>query len=351
MEATVLIIEDHIELCENAAEILGLANYKVLVAYNGKQGLELARKHVPDMIICDIMMPELDGFGVLRAIQNNPELAAIPFIFLTAKSEFADFRKAMDLGADDYLIKPFNGDDLLKIVEARIKKRRLLSSTVKNKVGQLVTTIDDEDAPHESMAEQGVRRKLRKKDPLFIEGDNPAYFYTVITGKIKTVKTNYWGKEYITEIYKEGDFLGHCALLEGTSYKESAIAIEDSEVVQIPRTEFSKMLVSDKDLAITYIKSLTKLLSGAEEKLLKLAYDSARKRLAEALIYIGGKYHCHKNGEWSFPIHRDILSSVAGLSPESVSRNLTDLRNEGLIETDNGVVRITNPDKLVNLKW
>jgi CheY-like chemotaxis protein/CRP-like cAMP-binding protein len=350
MEATVLIIEDHIELCENAAEILGLANYNVLVAYNGKKGLELAKKHTPDLIICDIMMPELDGFGVLRAVQNNPDLAAIPFVFLTAKSEFTDFRKAMDLGADDYLVKPFNGDDLLKIVDARIKKNRMVTKT-KVKNGHAVEMIEEEIPVKESIADQGIKRKLRKKDPLFIEGDNPAYFYTVVSGKIKTVKTNYWGKEYITEIYKEGDFLGHCALLEGTSYKESAIAIEDSEVMQIPRSEFSRLLVTDKELSISYIKSLTKLLSGAEDKLLKLAYDSARKRLAEALLYIGSKYHCHKNNEWSFPIHRDILSSVAGLSPESVSRNLTDLRNEGLIETDNGIIRITNPDKLVNLKW
>ena len=123
MSASILIIEDSGEIRENTAELLELAGYDVTTAVNGKDGLEQARKIQPDLILCDIMMPELDGYGVLRALENIPELTGTPFIFFTAKSEKSDFRAGMDLGADDYLTKPFTGDDLLRVVSARLKKK------------------------------------------------------------------------------------------------------------------------------------------------------------------------------------------------------------------------------------
>src|SRR5690606_37344723 len=85
-------------------------------------GVELALAHLPDLIICDIMMPVMDGYGVLHILNNNPETSGIPFIFLTAKSEKTDFRRGMEMGADDYLTKPFDGIELLNAVQARLKK-------------------------------------------------------------------------------------------------------------------------------------------------------------------------------------------------------------------------------------
>src|SRR5678816_3414958 len=96
----ILLIEDNDDIRNNTAEILELSNYKVIVAENGKIGVEKALEHLPDLIICDIMMPVLDGYGVLHAINRNPELESVPFIFLTAKSERSDFRKGMEMGAD-----------------------------------------------------------------------------------------------------------------------------------------------------------------------------------------------------------------------------------------------------------
>ncbi|MCA6407955.1 MAG: response regulator, partial [Cytophagales bacterium] len=118
----ILIIEDNLEVRENTAEILELAQYKVITAENGKTGVELAIKGKPDLIICDIMMPVLDGYGVLHMLSKNPETAAIPFIFLTAKSEKSDYRKGMELGADDYITKPFDDTQLLNAIEIRLKK-------------------------------------------------------------------------------------------------------------------------------------------------------------------------------------------------------------------------------------
>src|SRR5688572_13362054 len=97
----ILLIEDNTEVRENTSEIISLANYEVLTAENGKVGVELAQKEKPDLIICDIMMPELDGYGVLHILSKKPETAGIPFIFLTAKTEKNDVRKGMNLGADD----------------------------------------------------------------------------------------------------------------------------------------------------------------------------------------------------------------------------------------------------------
>jgi len=123
---TILLIEDNNEMRENTSEILELAGYNVLAAENGKFGVDLALKNTPDLIICDVMMPELDGYGVLHILSKNHKTAGIPFIFLTAKAEKEDFRKGMNLGADDYITKPFNDVELLDALETRFRKTELL---------------------------------------------------------------------------------------------------------------------------------------------------------------------------------------------------------------------------------
>src|SRR6187402_3562660 len=117
----ILLIEDNSDVRENTAEILLLAGYIVDTAPNGKIGVELAQTEKPDLIICDIMMPELDGYGVLHILNKKTETAGIPFIFLTAKTEKTDIRKGMNLGADDYLTKPFDDTDLLNAIETRLR--------------------------------------------------------------------------------------------------------------------------------------------------------------------------------------------------------------------------------------
>ena len=128
----ILIIEDSSDVLENTAELLELAGYEVFTAKNGKEGLEAARDKKPDLVVCDIMMPELDGYGVLRAFENIPETVGKPFIFMTAKSEKSDIRMGMDLGADDYLTKPFSGDDLIRVIGARLKKSGVIEKILGN---------------------------------------------------------------------------------------------------------------------------------------------------------------------------------------------------------------------------
>ena len=349
MSNTILVIEDNESMRENTSELLELAGYKVVSAENGKLGLDAARKNIPDLILCDIMMPELDGYGVKRALENMPDLIGVPFVYLSAKSEKSDFRVGMDLGADDYLIKPFSGDDLLKVVAARIKKSQRIKKSTNNITG--LNSLMDEAKTVKDISNLSANRtikKLKAKEILFREGDTPNYLYFVISGKIKTFKTNEWAKECITEISGEGDSFGYKALLNGTNYTELAAAMEDSEIALIPKSDFFQLLYSNNDVSLKFIQFIANNLQEAEEKILKMAYDSARKKVAEALLFLHRKYQPGENE--FFAIHRENLSSLAGIAPESISRNLTDFREEGLIETANGGIRILNLRKLEALK-
>lgn len=120
----ILVIEDNAALRENTAELLELSDFQVLTAPNGLQGVELAMEHGPDLIICDIMMPELDGFGVLQCLQNSEKCSQTPFIFLTAKTEKAEVQTGLARGADEYLTKPFDDSELLQAVERQLARIR-----------------------------------------------------------------------------------------------------------------------------------------------------------------------------------------------------------------------------------
>lgn len=118
---TILVIEDNPDILENTSEILELANYRVSLAKNGKEGIALASQESPDLILCDIMMPEANGYEVVRVLKTNPETKNIPFIFVTASVEKKDIANAMGMGADGYLKKPYEADDLLKLISSFIK--------------------------------------------------------------------------------------------------------------------------------------------------------------------------------------------------------------------------------------
>jgi DNA-binding NarL/FixJ family response regulator len=119
----ILVIDDQSQMRKNIATILEMENFQVITAENGRRGVDLAFSEKPDLIICDVMMPELDGYGVLRAVRETS--ATVPFIFLTAKGDKGDLRSGMNLGADDYLTKPVSREDLLAAVHTRLARRRV----------------------------------------------------------------------------------------------------------------------------------------------------------------------------------------------------------------------------------
>ena len=140
---TILIIEDERQIRENIQEILELHGFITVSAADGLEGLQMAEKHQPDLILCDVMMPNLDGYGLIEALRQKPLIADIPLIFLTAKAEYRDQRQGMLLGADDYLAKPFEVNELLEAISMRLEKRQLLTQRYKTQIQQMKTEIYD----------------------------------------------------------------------------------------------------------------------------------------------------------------------------------------------------------------
>ncbi|HKG68426.1 MAG TPA: response regulator, partial [Segetibacter sp.] len=168
----ILVIEDNLEIRENTAEILELANYEVSTAENGKQGVEKALSTHPDLIVCDIMMPQLDGYGVLNIVHNNPNLRNTPFIFLSAKTDKGDLRKGMQLGADDYIPKPFDTTDLLDAVERRLKKAEQLKQDIASSLqglNKLLTIKSGKEAIADFIKDRHID-KYKKKHLIYPEG-------------------------------------------------------------------------------------------------------------------------------------------------------------------------------------
>ena len=314
----ILLIEDHPDVRENTSEILTLANYRVVTAENGKTGVEMAQRENPDLIICDIMMPELDGYGVLHILSKRPELAGIPFIFLTAKSEKTDIRKGMDLGADDYLTKPFDDTALLSAIETRLRKHSLRSKEYQSTLHGLDTFIVDarQVLQLKDLCKDKKVKQYKKKAEIFAEGDTPLSVFFVKSGSIKTFKSHPEGKELIINLYKENDFFGFEPVLENTSYHESAAALEDCEIVMIPRQDFLTLLYRQRDVSAGFISLLCRKVAEREKQLLNLAYSSVRQRTAEALLNIIQL----KSEKDKIGISRDDLAKIVGTASESVIR-------------------------------
>lgn len=346
----ILLIEDNADVCTNTAEILELSNYKVIVAANGKSGVEKAIEQKPDLIICDIMMPELDGYGVLHAVHKNDAIRNTPFIFLTAKSERSDYRKGMELGADDYITKPFTGTELLNAVDSRL-----------NKIDQLKFELSPENGRQEHLSSgdelylltQGRNvNKYKNKQMIYMEGNHPSRIYYVLKGKVKAYKSNEEGKELVTELFSVGDFLGHVALLEGGVYRDSAQAMGDTELAIIPREDFEELLNRNNDVAKKIIQLLAKNISNMEDHLLGLAYNSLRKKVAEALVMLHKKYQGRPEDKFVIDISRESLANIAGTAKESLIRTLSDFRSEKLLDIEpDGNITIPDIKKLEHLLW
>jgi CRP-like cAMP-binding protein/CheY-like chemotaxis protein len=343
----ILLIEDNGDVRNNTAEILELANYKVLSADNGKTGVEMALKEKPDLIICDIMMPVLDGYGVLYALQKNIETMNTPFIFLTAKTEKSDMRKGMELGADDYITKPFSGTELLNAVGGRLKKSELLKqqfSSPHDQPGKVIVG----DMIGELIKGRNIN-KYKKKQVIYFEGNRPGRLFYIQRGKVKTYKTNDDGKELVVELFNKGDFLGYAALLEGTNYKETAEAIEETELAIIPKDDFDELVNSSHQVAGTFIRLLAKNIREKEEHLLGLAYNSLRKKVATALLTLESKYNQDQEENFSIDISRENLATIAGTATESLIRTLADFKSEHIIDMNHGNIIFKNKYKLQNM--
>lgn len=352
MPKKILVIEDNNDIRENTAEILTLAGYTTFTAANGKKGVEAAIREQPDIIICDIMMPELDGYGVLHLLRKNEATQHVPLIFLTAKTERSDYRKGMEMGADDYITKPFDEIELLNAIEIRLKKMELLSNRYPSSPTGFTQFLQDvkDSGLIKQLSEQYDIQKYDRKQPLYSEGNRPRFLYYLIKGKVKTHRSHEDGKEYITNLHNAGDFVGYTAILKEINYTDSASVLEDAQIMQIPKDDFLQMLHKHPDIASKFIHIIAQNVKEKEERLMDLAYSSLRKRVARALIDIADKFNL-KTKDTPIEISREDLAQYIGTATESLIRTLSDFKAEKLIDIQGGKIIVSNMDKLRNLLY
>jgi len=349
MNEKILIIEDHDGIRGNIAEILQMAKYIVFEAENGKVGVEMAIKHIPDIILCDIMMPELDGYGVIYMLNKYIETSTIPFIFLTAKAEHTDLRKGMELGADDYLIKPFDDLELLNAIEVRLRKKALLQQQTQIRANEFKVLVAKTDglAEFAKLIAGHKSRDFKKNQVIYYEEDHGKGIYLIVRGKVKTIKLSVDGRELMTGMYATGDYLGINAVLSRNSYTDTATATEDSTLCMIPLEEVEKVISLYPDVARKFIHILSNDNMAKEEQLLQIAYDSVRKKMAIALLRL---YNNEVSKKTFFSITREDLAALACMAAETVSRTLSDFRNEKLIEREGMLITVLEPGRLAKMK-
>jgi len=344
MSKTILIIEDNDDIRENVVEILELSGYTAFGAASGKAGIELAIKLIPDVILCDIAMPEMDGYGVLYILKRNPVTVAITFIFLTAKAERLELRKGMDLGADDYLTKPFSDIDLLKAIEGRLHNKELVRNA--EQLSKLLTKHNGL-AQLEKITEACKARRLKKDHVLYYEGDFGQGIYLIVSGRIKTIKMITDGREFMTGIYSAGQYLGINVILSSDPYTDTATAIEDCVICMIPKPELDELLLLHPDVSGEFIKLLSNDIKEKEEQLMQLAYYSVRKKMAEAIL----RLNKHKASDVKhFVISREDLAAMSCMATETVSRTLSDFKTEGLIDRTGSTITVLNHAGLSQMK-
>jgi DNA-binding response OmpR family regulator/predicted DNA-binding protein (UPF0251 family) len=347
----ILLIEDDITMRENTAEILGLGNYDVTTAANGIEGVDFAKKGSFDLIICDIMMPKLDGLGVLHVLSNDRKTASIPFIFLTAKAEKADIRLGMESGADDYLVKPFDDTELLKAVSTRIKKHQNLAKHSQHAnidFDQFIQSILKNDHSVDIKIDYSTKTYKSKQD-IFLDGDQIQHLYYLKKGRVKVYKTNHEGKEFITSVLKDGEFLNINMLIQEDQFTSSASAVEASDIVKISKNDFMNLLQSNREITLQFIKILSQNVEEKENQLLSFAYDSVRKKTAETILKLAKKLGHEQKENIKIKITRDDLANLAGTATETVIRCLSEFKSMDLIEIQGREIIIKDMDALENL--
>lgn len=341
---TVLFIEDDNVVRETTAELLELNNYQVLTASNGIAGVALAKEKMPDIIVCDIMMPQLDGYGVLQELSLDTQTKHIPFIFLSAKTEHSDVRKGMNLGADDYLTKPFEEAELISAIKSRIAKYEILEE---QRQQPLESPSDFKIKSMEQLKNEVKKFNLvnfKANEDIYREGQHANRSYLIEKGVVKTTQIDEYGKELITSIYKEGDFFGYSSFKEEHPYQETATTMEESEIYIVPRANLREIVLKNPELSLEMVSFLRNKIVDSKEKMLNMAYGSVRKKTAQTILKFAEKIN--QTPDLSLRISRSDLASVAGIATESFIRTLSEFKKEGIIAIEGRNIRVLELDKL-----
>ncbi|WP_115812927.1 response regulator [Winogradskyella pacifica] len=346
----VLLIEDDTVLRENTAELLEFSNYEVITAANGKLGLEMAMHKKPDIIVCDIMMPIINGYGVLEGLSKHQDTKFIPFIFLSAKTERQDVRKGMDLGADDYITKPFTEDEIVSAIESRIAKAAILKderesvkNTNENNKDELRTLNDLKNF----FDDNGTIFNYSKNDIIYKESHNSNFIYLVLKGVVKCYKFDKKGKELTTALHKEDDLFGYTSFTQNIPYRETATALKDVKMVGVSKAELKDVLDKNHKVTLEVIQLLTDDLTGAKDQLLQMAYSSVQRKTAATILRFAEKINTKP--EDPIKISRNDLASVAGIATETLIRTISDFKKLGLIEMEGRNIKVLDLQKLQDI--
>ncbi|MEM9836045.1 MAG: response regulator [Bacteroidota bacterium] len=341
----ILIIEDNLEVRENLEEILTLSGYDISVAENGLAGVQKALDIHPDLILCDVMMPELDGYGVLNILSKNRQTASTPFIFITAKTEKEDIRRGMNLGADDYITKPFYKDELLMVIEARLKKAALVQQNTKSFPTQLTDAKRGLKTLLATIKEEGKKQIYNKRAYIVRDGDHAREVFLVESGHVHLSRPHEYGKEYIFAELGPGDLFGYASLFEQQPFHYKAqVAQEECICYQLPAKRFFNLINTDQNVAAAVLNLMAGILLGQHEKLTNQAYDSVRRRTALVLSDL-----FEKHGEATITIQREDLAQMVGTAKESVIRALSDFKQAGLISVKGSKISVEKQKELRNL--
>jgi len=347
----VLFIEDDTVVRENTAELLELANYSVVTAPNGKIGISQAKKHMPDIIICDIMMPELNGYAVLQILSKEKATKHIPFIFLSAKTERQDIRKGMNLGADDYITKPFDESELFSAIESRLAKIAILEdTTIKENSNTQTTTVDQLktlDHLKNYFIETVEEYSFNPGEIIYNEGGNSNFVFLVHSGVVKTYKSDIQGKELITALHNDGDFFGITSFSHNIPYQETATAIENTKILRLAKNELKNILLNNHEVTLQLIDHLSDSVAEIKENLIEMAYSSVRKKTANTILQFTEKISAIQGD--SIHISRSDLASIAGIATETFIRTISDFKKEGIIDLEGRNIKILNLAKLKNV--
>ena len=341
----ILLVEDDTSLRENIEELLDLSGFQVFSTPNGRMAIDIAQKERPDVVLCDIMMPEVDGYEVLEQFSSCETTQHIPFIFVSAKTERHDVRKGMDLGADDYLTKPFEEDELLNAIHSRLEKAEHLESVFLKRSAH--TKEHDIRSLHELknfFDDHGQLFSFKKDETIYTVDEHSNMIYLILNGVVKSCGLDEEGKELITSVYSEDDFLGFTSLTENLPYREYAIAIEDVELAGISKLQVKSILEENQNVSLELLNVLAEDLVHIKKQLLQMAYSSVRKKTAQTLLMYC--HAMHKSKGAPLKISRSDLAGVAGIATESLIRTLSDFKNEGLITIENRDIRVLDPEAL-----
>ncbi len=345
--AKVLVIEDNTELRENVVEILALAGYESMGASSGKIGINIAVSQQVDIILCDVMMPDLDGYGVLKILSERDDTRGIPFIFLTAKGEQEDLRRGMNLGADDYVTKPFYKDELLRVLEVRLRKNTSRKAQAKLPSFSNWTGFLSEAALHAAMdtlLQESTSRSYRRGEAVYRQGEQVRDMFLLRRGFAKHQNTTDFGKTLIVFVFKAGDLFGYPELIANRAYEHDTIALTDLEVDFIPAHNVRERLASDPNIADLLLGYLAFGLLDADERMMNQSYLSVRKRCASTLLRAEKVF-----GKHAWPMSREELSQWAGTAKETFIRNLTDFRDSGLVTITNNQIEVVDREGLADI--